>query len=582
MSGPSVTGRSLLSDWAKSLPKSVGGSIYRGVGDSRASPFSHWPFSAFSSSEDPDDLLATPTLPASARIRQLTSPLIDALQFELLPLILCEVGFVFVTAFAAYEVWVTRRHNRRHLTNGNRRNTSTVVPRLALTNNTSGIVAGGRGTLPNSMVTGALQQPKRSSYMYDDFRRGSVDTHDGRQSSGSLEAAEAGSRGGRGSVMSSGVGRDGAGGPSDGESKDSQSSGDSTRRAFFNLLFIALLSRLLLLPVQAFFFSPSSHDIHPDSGMCMSLPACIFSRTLPDICFASAFSLLVLFYAQLAGTASGGGPQGLSYILTRRRLFQMANIIVYAIYTLLFIFTAFVPHVPYALFQTSIWSMLCIIYAALLLTLSYFGPQLLKLLRPSLARRSALAMRLITTCIVCAAVFFSRTVCFAIAVYDTDYKWAHGIVASSISSDAYRTQFDQNLLGYTMLELLPSVIILAMMHQRAPRSESSQSPSAAAGTTPPVGMGYGPPRSAAQIAALAADGNAPSPGRLSPGQSCRLEWSGPGRGSMRRSLSGSAAPTNSGKKGLGVDGAPLLEGRGGLGPRGYGATTGTSEPCYDV
>jgi len=572
-----------LSDWVKSVPTSVGGSIYRGIGESRSAPFLHWPLSALSSSEDPADVFATASVPAQARIRNLTSPLIEALQYELLPLILCEFGFAFATAFAAYEVWVTRRHNRRHLTTGNRRNTSTVVPRLALTNSTSGIGTGGRGALPTSIVSGALQQPKRSSYLYGDFRRGSVDTHDGRQSSGDLEAAEAGSRGGRGSVISSVVGRDGAGGPSAGENKDGQSSGDSTRRSFFNLLFVALLSRLLLLPVQAFFFSPSSHDIHPDNGMCMSSPSCIFSRTLPDMCFASAFSLLVLFYAQLAGTASGGGPQGLSYILTRRRLFQTANVVVYAIYTLLFIFTAFVPHVPYALFQTYIWSMLCLIYATLLGTLSYFGPQLLKLLRPSLARRSALAMRLSTTCIVCAAVFLSRTVCFAIAVYDTDYKWTHGIVASSISVDAYRTQFDQNLLGYTMLELLPSVIILAMMHQRAPRSGSSQSPSAAAGTTPPVGMGYGPPRSSTKIAALATEGNAPSPGRLSPGQSSGppghgtgLERSGSGRGSIRRSLSGSAAPSS--KKGLGAEGAPLLDGRGGLGPRGYGGAAGTSGP----
>lgn len=575
------SGRSLLSDWVKSVPKSVGGSIYRGIGESQPAPFLPWPLSTLFPSKDPADVFATASVPPPARIRNLTSPLIEALQYELLPLILCEIGFAFATAFAAYEVWITRRNNRRHLTNGNRRNTSTVVPRLPLTNNTSGI--GGRDTMPTSIVSGTLQQPKRSSYLYGDFRRGSVDTHDGRQSSGELEAAEAG-RGQRGSVMSSVAGRDGAGGPP--ESKDGQSSGDSTRRSFFNLLFIALLSRLLLLPVQAFFFSPASHDIHPDNGMCMSSPACIFSRTLPDMCFASAFSLLVLFYAQLSGTASGGGPQGLSYVLTRRRLFQTANVIVYAIYTLLFVFTAVVPHVPYALFQTCIWSMLCLIYATLLGTLSFFGPQLLRLLRPSLVRRSALAMRLSTTCIVCAAVFLSRTICFAIAVYDTDYKWTHGIVASSISVDAYRTQFDQNLLGVTMLELLPSVIILAMMHQRAPRSGSSQSPSAAAGTTPPVGMGYRPHRSAAQIAALATDGNAPSPGRLSPGQrggppgrGTGLDRSSSARGSMRRSLSGSAATTtSSSKQGLGAEGAPLLDGRGGLGPRGYGAAAGTSGP----
>lgn len=326
--------------------------------------------------------------------------------------------------------------------------------------------------------------------------------------------------------------------------------------------------------------------------MCMSSPACIFSRTFPDMCFASAFSLLVLFYAQLAGTASGGGPRGLSYFLTRRKLFQMCNTVVFTIYALLYIFTAFVPHVPYALFQTCIWSMLCLIYATLLVTLSYFGPVLLNLLRPSLARRSALALRLSATCFVCAAVFLSRTICFAIAVYATDYRWTHGIRSSDISDSAYKNQFNENVLGYTLFELLPSVVILAMMHQRSPRSGSSQSPSAAAGTTPPhvlaggsspdgIGVGY-MPRSARQIASASsvAEGSTPSPGRLSP--SGGYERSSTGRGSMRRSLSGSAAPTNkrSSSRGLGVESVPLLDDRvGGSGSTsrsGYGAATSGS------
>jgi len=344
-----------------------------------------------------------------------------------------------------------------------------------------------------------------------------------------------------------------------GSGKDGQSSGDSTRREFFNLLFLALLSRFLLLPIQAFYFAPSSHHIHPETGLCMKSPACIFSRTFPDMCFASAFSLLVLFYAQLAGTASGGALRGLSYFLTRWKLFQTCNIAVYGIYSLLFIFTAFVPHVPYALFQTCIWSMLCLIYATLLGTLAYFGPVLLSLLRPSLATRSALALRLSATCIVCAAVFLSRTILFAIAVYETDYRWTHGIANTDISDADYKNQFNENVLGYTLLELLPSVIILTMMHQRSPRSMSSQSPSAAAGTTPPGGL------------SPAGMGGGYPPGRLSPkggGGGSGYDRGPSATGSIRRSLSGSAAQ-GGGKRGtsrgLGVEGLPLLDDRGGGG-----------------
>ena len=119
---------------------------------------------------------------------------------------------------------------------------------------------------------------------------------------------------------------------------------------------------------------------------------------------------------------------------------------------------------------------------------------------------------------------------------------------------------------------------------------SSQSPSAAAGTTPPgrlspAGMGGGgggsgrstgsgggyPPRLAGQIAAASAEGS--SPGRLSPKGGGSGYESGPSStGGIRRSLSGSEAlgSKKGAPRGLGVEGAPLLDDRGRLG-RGYGS-----------
>lgn len=287
-----------------------------------------------------------------------------------------------------------------------------------------------------------------------------------------------------------------------GSKRAPRSSGDSTRKAFYKLIFIALVSRLLLLPLEAFYFSSVSPNIHSENGMCTSSPMCIFSRTLPDLAFASAFSLLVLFYAQLAGTAAGGGPRGLSSILIRKGLFEAFNAIIYGIYGLLLLFTGIIPLIPYTIFQTIVWSMLCIIYLLLFILLSYFGPVLVMLLKPSLARRSALACRLIFMCVLCAVVFLSRTITFGLAVWKADVRYTHGVVPNLvIPFSSYGSMFGRDALGYALLELLPSLAILLMMHQPRKISDSSanrgvggavphsQSPGMIAPSGPPVSGG---------------------------------------------------------------------------------------------
>lgn len=242
------------------------------------------------------------------------------------------------------------------------------------------------------------------------------------------------------------------------------SSGDNTRKKFYNLLFFALFSRMILLPVEGTYLGMESN---PNS------PGCMFARTLPNLVFASAFSLLVLFYAQLAGTASSGGPKGLSLILLRPGYFRNGNIFVYVVYAILLLLTIIYPgKLSENIFQSVLWVILSTLYFILLTLLAYFGPVLVGLLRPSLEKRSGLAIRLIAMCILCFFIFLSRAISFAFAVGHKEIEFTHsvfGFQLVDIESDNKPHLFLQDCLGYAVIELLPSLLILMMMHQKRPQ-----------------------------------------------------------------------------------------------------------------
>jgi len=423
----------------------------------------------------------------------------SALRPEVLPLTISMVAFAGVAVFAGAEVFrageprddsaasVQEAQRRSSLDHRGRRQRGSPGEMAAVEEGRAG--AGGAGT----------RGDRKGTRVTGDHRRTRSKTPPPAGPLGSSTATPP--------TPGSDVGTEGGSVDSSGLKRAPSSSGDSTRKAFYKLIFIALVSRLVLLPLEAFYFSPASPYVHSENGMCTSSPMCIVSRTLPDLAFASAFSLLVLFYAQLAGTAAGGGPRGLSSILIRKGLFEAFNAIIYGTYGLLFLFTGIIPLIQYNIFQAVVWSMLCIIYLLLFVTLSYFGPVLVMLLKPSLARRSALACRLIFMCALCALVFLSRTITFGLAIWKADIRYTHGVVPNLvIPLSSYGSMFGRDALGYALLELLPSLAILIIMHQpqkvpgvRAGRGvgapgQHSQSagiilPSGIVSTAPPVAGG---------------------------------------------------------------------------------------------
>jgi hypothetical protein len=175
--------------------------------------------------------------------------------------------------------------------------------------------------------------------------------------------------------------------------------------------------------------------------------------TLPEMAFASAWTLLVSFFVQLVGVASGTGTSTSPGVVI-----QLTAYVVYVILVVTYFWNNVASVLLYAL--------LCCIYAALFGTSLFFCPRLLQLLQPSLVRHSGLAIRLATCSILCILVFGLRT-----------YGFARKVIVSSSSKNNISWWWQ-----YGALELVPSVIFLVMMHPQANRTSNA----AGASSTPPI------------------------------------------------------------------------------------------------
>ena len=207
-----------------------------------------------------------------------------------------------------------------------------------------------------------------------------------------------------------------------------------------------MVARIILMPVQIWSYPIVWQFI---------------SDTLPEMIFASAFTLLVSFFVQLVGVASGNGSS-----TSPGKVIQITAYVVYISLVGLF----FVNHVASVL----LYALLCCIYAALFGTCVYFCPRLMILLKPSLKRYSGLAIRLTICSFLCIVVFVVHTIGYAVNIVAPPrkvYWW----------------------FNYGALELIPSVLFLLLMHPNsAPRgatvNSASQGPTNGKPTRPPSGF----------------------------------------------------------------------------------------------
>jgi hypothetical protein len=180
-----------------------------------------------------------------------------------------------------------------------------------------------------------------------------------------------------------------------------------------------MVTRFIVIPIQ----------IWSDPVWCQ-----FFADTLPEMVFASAWTTLVSFWVQLVGLAAGVGTNTSPSIVI-----QATAYVVYGVLLVTQVWNAVATVLLYAL--------LCCIYAALFGTCAYFCPVLLSLLKPSLALNShyrGLTARLIVSSTVVMIVFLAHTV-----------GYARLVVAPPVQVQWW--------WKYGALELVPSVLFLAMM-----------------------------------------------------------------------------------------------------------------------
>ena len=186
----------------------------------------------------------------------------------------------------------------------------------------------------------------------------------------------------------------------------------------------------------------------------------LVAETLPQLTFASAWALLVAFFVQLVGTASGA--------VSSNKPSLVIHIAVSLMYIILVVWYWWNDAAAVLLY-----ALLCIIYASLFGTLAYYGPKLVALLHPSLERQSGLATRLIACCTIGVVVFLVQAISLARTVVTPSAEVPYWIT-------------------FGCLELLPASLLLIMMHPSRNKSHTPEAPVASSmRRTPSCGSASG-------------------------------------------------------------------------------------------
>lgn len=304
------------------------------------------------------------------------------------------------------------------------------------------------------------------------------------------------------------------------------SSGDSIRRLFYKVVLLALLSRFILLPVETYCFSTYNSSKISYDPMILQIMLRI-SQTLPDIAFASALGLLVIFCAKIAFAAmpplspdlseeSMHGPDDAEAIedgraereallgegvvkgqeniegkdatnglkrnskiafslcisaarlsrtvLASKKTFATWNILLSISYSLVFVTALVIPHTQLSMCEISLWILIATIYSFLLLSLIYVAALLGKTLHPGIVSQKN-ADSLARRLVV---------TCTLLAIMFIDRVACFGMVAHRAivnldggdHEEILRSSYRRSTIEYALSESLPVLFILYMMHRK--------------------------------------------------------------------------------------------------------------------
>jgi hypothetical protein len=221
---------------------------------------------------------------------------------------------------------------------------------------------------------------------------------------------------------------------------DPKANGEINRRLFYRYLLYSQLLRTVCLPL-GYVFS-TKYQI-----------TSIVAQTLPTLSSALAYSVLVIFYAQVTMTASGAGGA-----------FEMTQTVVvkssYTIYAILVGLNSVLPLLSEENLFYAVSGALSCAYLLLFITMTYFGLQMLHLLKSQVTKM--LGCRLLTMSSVCCITFMLRSTILAWDVYSGIFD----IGALFPSLPILNETFTRITVGYLTLEWLPDIAVLILMHKK--------------------------------------------------------------------------------------------------------------------
>lgn len=224
---------------------------------------------------------------------------------------------------------------------------------------------------------------------------------------------------------------------------DPKANGEINRRLFYRYLLHSLLLRTICLPIGYIF--PETYQI-----------SCIVAQTLPILSSALAYTVLVMFYAQVTLTATGGTTA----------IEPIQSLIVkgsYSLYAVLVGLNCVIPVVTGKILFFSLHGVFCFVYLCLFISMSYFGLRMINLLRSNMP--NVLGCRLIGMSTICCVAFILRSILFGMEVYS-------GLGKAGVIFWDYLP--GKEMVGYLVFELLPAACVLLMMHRKKTNASEAQ------------------------------------------------------------------------------------------------------------
>jgi len=175
-----------------------------------------------------------------------------------------------------------------------------------------------------------------------------------------------------------------------------------------------------------------------------------FCDTLPEMIFASAWTVQVVFFVQLVGIALGTGINTVPGIVIQTTA--------YIIYVILISLNSVASVLLYAFF--------CCIYAALFGTSIFFLPRLLLILRPITMSHSGMAIRLLVCTVLCICLFGAHIIWYAQLVVAPPHRVYWWYI-------------------YGALELFPAIAFLIIMHPNVGSNNDNDNDNKREDGTPP-------------------------------------------------------------------------------------------------